>query len=218
MFPMLFRLMWMRTRTGLAIVVIAGFMVPLFMLAGGGGLRSGDAPVDAWLRQAELMGQLLPVATVFLGVYLGIMAWADDHLGGHVYALSLPVRRELFALYRFGSGAILLVIPAVALLAGSLIATAAVSLPGGVHAYPLALFGRFVLASFTCYAIFFAISIGTRRAVYFTFAAIGALLLGQLLFLLAGSSVNLVAIVLNGLTTWPGPFEVLTGRWALFDV
>jgi hypothetical protein len=197
MFPMLFRLMWMRTRTGLAIVVIAGFMVPLFMLAGGGGLRSGDAPVDAWLRQAELMGQLLPVATVFLGVYLGIMAWADDHLGGHVYALSLPVRRELFALYRFGSGAILLVIPAVALLAGSLIATAAVSLPGGVHAYPLALFGRFVLASF---------------------AAIGALLLGQLLFLLAGSSVNLVAIVLNGLTTWPGPFEVLTGRWALFDV
>ena len=218
MFPMLFRLMWMRTRGGIAIAAIAGFTVPLLMIAKGGGLTVEGAPVDTWLRQAELIGQLLPVATVFLGVYLGIMAWADDHLGKHVYALSLPIRREVLAVHRFASGSILLMLPAAALLAGSLIATAAIDLPGGVRAYPVALFGRFVLATFTCYAIFFAISIATRRAVFFVFAAIGAVLLGELLFVLAGSNFDLLKTVVTGLTTWPGPFEVLTGRWALFDV
>lgn len=218
MFPMLFRLMWMRTRGGLAIAAVVGFAVPLVMIAGGGGLAVEGAPVDLWLRQAELVGQILPVATVFLGVYVGIMAWADDHAGQHVYALSLPVRREVLAIHRFASGSILLLLPAASLLLGSLIATAAIDLPGGVRAYPIALVGRFVLAAFTCYAIFFAVSIATRRAVFFVLATIGAVLLGELLLLLAGSSFDLVKTVVTGLTTWPGPFEVLTGRWALFDV
>ena len=218
MFPMLFRLMWMRTRGGLAVALIAGFTVPLLMLANGGGLATEDAPVYQWLRQSALLGQLLPVATVFLGVYLGIMAWADDHQGKHVYALSLPVRREVFAMHRFACGSVLLMLPSLGLLAGSLVAAAAVDLAGGVHAYPMALFGRFVFATFTCYAIFFAISIATRRAVFFVFATIGAVLLGQLLLMLASANFDLIGTVLKGLTTWPGPFEVLTGRWALFDV
>ena len=148
-----------------------------------------------------------------------ITAWAPDHLGRHVYALSLPVPRWQFVLLRYAAGGTLLALPVAALGLGAVTASLAVNLPPGIHAYPVALTVRFALAALLCFSMFFSIAIATKRAVLLVLGAIGAVLLGDLLYgTLTQGRFSLTLMLFEGLTTWPGPLAILLGRWALFDV
>jgi len=100
------------------------------------------------------------------------------------------------------------------------VATLAVSLPDGVHAYPVQLTVRFAMASIVCFAIFFAISIATRRAALATLGVICGVLLADLVIgsLNIKDAASVTTTVFYLLTTWPGPLSILVGRWALFDV
>lgn len=211
---------WNASRQTLMVFVVLAFAAPLTaVFFGTSGVNADMGQVRGWLSGAERVGVLLPILALFIGVFFGIAAWAPDHLGKHVYALSLPLPRWQFVLLRFGAGAALLAAPVAALGLGAALATLAVSLPSGIHAYPGLLTTRFALAAFLCFSIFFAIAIATRRAVVLVLGALGGVLLGDLLFnTLSQSGFSLTELIFTGLTTWPGPLAILMGRWALFDV
>jgi hypothetical protein len=219
MLTRLLLLHWSRVRVATTLLGVIAFSLPLLMITAGGGPFGDVNRVSSWLALAEGIGAFLPPAAVLVGAGLGLAAWADDQRGGHVYALSLPVSRERYVLYRFVVGGAPLLLPVVGLLAGGVAARAAVTLPAGVHAYPVALAGKWMLAALTCYATFFAIASATRRAVTVTLGVIAGLVVVQLVGIIVGDSgAGFLERVLTVLTTWPFPFAVLTGRWALFDV
>jgi hypothetical protein len=119
---------------------------------------------------------------------------------------------------RFGAGALLLLLPVTALLAGSLLAAATTEIPAGLHAYPLALAVRFGLAAMVAFALFFAISAGTSRAAAMVIAPILALMLVDALLSASGLRLNLVESAATSIFEWPGIMEIFTGRWMLVDV
>jgi hypothetical protein len=211
---------WIAARQTLLVFVVLAFAAPLTAVYfGTSGVGADMGQVRGWLAGAAKVGGLLPILALFIGVFFGIAAWAPDHLGKHVYALSLPLPRWQFVLLRFGAGGTLLAAPVAALGLGAALATVAVTLPSGIHAYPALLTTRFALAAFLCFSIFFAIAIATRRAVLLVLTALGSILLGDLLLnTLSDPGFSVTELLFNGLTRWPGPLAILMGRWALFDV
>ena len=210
---------WLALRLPVVLLAVLAFAVPLLTVTYGGNLEGAPTGrVAEWLFAAQRIGVLIPGLALLLGLLLGIGAWAHDHAGKHVYALSLPVSRERYVWLRFTSGATLLLVPVAGLGIGALIAALSVALPSGVHAFPLQLTARFLLASLICYAIFFAISISTKRAALAILGVICGVLLADLLLAAVGVSGSVTPTVFMWLTNWPGPLSILIGRWALFDV
>jgi hypothetical protein len=211
---------WIAARQTLMVFVVLSFAAPLTAVYfGTSGVGADMGQVRGWLAGAERVGGLLPILALFIGVFFGIAAWAPDHLGKHVYALSLPLPRWQFVLLRFSAGVTLLAVPVAALSLGAFMATLAVRLPPGIHAYPVQLTLRFALASLLCFSIFFSIAIATKRAVLMVLSAIGGIVLADLLYsTFAQTGFSITATLFDALTTWPGPLAILMGRWALFDV
>ena len=219
MFRQIFRVQWLALRLPVVLLAVLAFALPLLTVTYGGGLEGGPAGRTAqWLFEAQQIGQLIPLLAMLAGILLGIGAWASDHAGKHVYALSLPVTRARYVWLRFCAGAALLLIVVAALSIGALLAVVSVRLPSGVHAFPIALTARFMVATLVCYAIFFAIAISTRRAALAVLGVIGGLLLADVLLSAMGGSATVTPTLFMWLTNWPGPLAILMGRWALFDV
>jgi hypothetical protein len=221
MYKQVLKVQWLSARLPVVLLAILGFALPLLTVTYGGSLEGAPTErVALWLFAAQKIGTLIPGLALLVGLLLGIGAWAQDHLGKHVYALSLPVPRAMYVLLRFAAGATLLAVPVVALGIGALVATLSVRLPSGIHAYPLQITVRFALASLVCYAIFFAISIATKRAALATLGVICGVLLADLVLaaLGVGGAASVTSSVFAALTSWPGPLSILMGRWALFDV
>ena len=209
---------WRWARLPLALATIAAFGLPLLSVQGTGwpSLTRYDA---AWVLGAVMQWSVwYPALAAGLGLLLATTAWASDHRGRHVYALSLPVKRWRFALLRFAAGAALLAAPLALFLAGATLAGAATRLPPGLHAYPVALTVRFALATLMAYAIFSAISAGTPRVAGYVLLVVGLVVGLHLVLSMAGLQTNLFQSLFDRLTIWPGPFEVFTGRWMLIDV
>jgi hypothetical protein len=220
-FRQVLKAQWLAARLPVVLLAVLGFALPLLTVTYGGSLEGAPTErVALWLFTAQKIGVLIPGLALLVGLFLGIGAWAPDHVGKHVYALSLPVPRPMYVLLRFSAGGTLLVVPVVALGIGALVASVSVTLPSGIHAYPLQITGRFLLAALVCYAIFFAISIATKRAALAVLGVICGLFLADVV--LAGLGVegagSVTGTVFVLLTNWPGPLSILMGRWALFDV
>ena len=210
---------WLALRLPVVLLAVLAFAVPLLTVTYGGSREGAPTGrVAEWLFAAQQIGVLIPGLALLLGLLLGIGVWAHDHAGKHVYALSLPVSRERYVWLHFTAGAALLLVPVVALGIGALIAVFSVTLPSGIHAYPLQLTARFLLASLICYSIFFAISISTKRAALAILGIICGILLADLVLSVVGVSGSVTPTVFMWLTNWPGPLSILIGRWALFDV
>jgi hypothetical protein len=219
MFRQVLSQQWVSLRVAVLVFVVISFAVPLLTVVYGGGLADTDLPrVAMWLDGSERIGVLLPGIALMLGVFFGLGVWQPDQVGKHVYALALPVSRWRYSLLRFTAGALLLAAPVAALGVGSFVATWAVDLPSGVHAYPAQLTFRFALASLVCFAMMFALASATRRVALWLFGALGGMLLADLLLAAFGSSFDVTPTVIMALVMFPGPLSILTGRWALFDV
>jgi hypothetical protein len=221
MYRQVLRSQWLALRLPVVLLAVLGFALPLLTVTYGGALENAPSETVAqWLFAAGKIGVLIPGLALLVGLLLGIGTWAPDHAGKHVYALSLPVPRAMYVLLRFAAGATLVAAPVVALGVGSAVAVLSVKLPSGIHAYPMQLTLRFALACLVCFAIFFAISISTKRAALAVLGLLGGVLLADLV--LAALSISGAATVsetvLYLLTNWPGPLAILMGRWALFDV
>ncbi len=213
------RVQWTRVRVTAVLVTLIVFTLPLTILrASDGPVTDAMADVGGWLRAASFVGRLFPVIAALYALYLGAAVWLDDMRGKHVYALTLPISRERYVVYRFLAGAVPVVLASVGLLLGGALAALIVHLPSGVHAYPLALAFRFLVATLVCYSVMFAVGVTTRRAATTLLAAIAVLLLSQLVAGVLDLSINPIGRTIDVLTRWPGPFAILTGNWSLFDV
>lgn len=208
---------WKWTRIVVILGTVVGFAVPLFSTRGiSGGV---DHKVAAeFLSGIQSWGVLYPALAGALGVLVAITLWTPDHRGRHVYSLVLPLPRWRYVLLRYAAGLTLLAAPILAVMLGCLLASGMASLPIGLHPYPLALSVRFALAVLVAFTMFFAISSGTKRTAGIILGSLAALVVVQVLLAAAGTETNLLAPVLNGILTAPGPFAIFTGRWMLIDV
>ncbi|HTI03841.1 MAG TPA: hypothetical protein VL549_00880 [Gemmatimonadales bacterium] len=209
---------WKWARLVIVLGTIAGFAIPLVSIQGAAPPDRGALQAQELLHAVQSWGTLYPLLATALGLLVAIAAWAADHRGRHVHALTLPVPRWQYVLLRFGAGGLLLVAPIAAVLLGTLLATLSATLPPGLQAYPIALTVRFAFALFVAYAVFFAISAGTARTAGIILGTIAALILVQVVGGMAGIDVDLVGTVQTLLLAGPGPLAVFTGRWMLVDV
>ncbi|MGD2070974.1 MAG: hypothetical protein PVI57_20060 [Gemmatimonadota bacterium] len=219
---------WKAAKWLLLPIVLAAFGLPVLAVRGLGGSASEYGYRALYLVQAgRTLLPLFPTLAAAVGGLLALTAWNWDHRGEHVYSLSLPVARWEWAVLKFGAGLVLLGVPAVAFLVGSLVATASVDLPAGLTAYPLAVSARFALAALVSYAVLFAMAAGTIRTTVIVLSAfLGGLFLGQLAVDFVASAyqvpwlqdTSVTEAVFQTLNTWPGPFQVFFGNWMLIDV
>jgi len=214
MFRVLLYAQWKWTRLIVALGTVAGFALPILSLQTAGGQGSaGDL-----LRTVQSWGVLYPALAATLAVLTAISAWAADHRGRHVYALSLPLPRWRYALLRLAAGAVLLMPPALAVWIGGMLATATATLPAGIHGYAGWLALRFTLTLAVAYSVFFAISSGTARTAGAILGCFAALIVVSLLAGAADVNLHIFELAQSTVLTWPGPLAIFAGRWMLIDV
>jgi hypothetical protein len=216
---------WKAVRWGLLPFVVAAFGLPLLSVQGLGLVLpiANSTTASMMLVGAATWQPLFPMLAGVVGSLLALSAWNWDHKVGHVYALSLPISRERYAILKFGAGAVLALIPVAALLAGSLVAALSLELPSGLHAYPLALTGRFLFGTLVVYACFFALASGTIRTTMIALSVIFGLPLAAVfaIDLLSGVYPALATVDVGRTMEQAllrGPFRVFYGDWMLIDV
>ncbi|HTS88121.1 MAG TPA: hypothetical protein VMG41_06475 [Gemmatimonadales bacterium] len=208
---------WKWSRLAITLGTIAGFGLPMVSLRGALSGDPAEKPAEL-LRAVQAWGTLYPALAGTLGLLMAIAAWAPDHRGRHVLALSLPIPRWRYVLLRFGAGMTLLSLPIAAVLVSGLIATGTASLPEGLHGYPVALAVRFALAVLVAFSLFFAISGSTARTAGIILGTIGGLIVITILAGVAGVNVEFLGRIPAAVFDWPGPFAIFAGRWMLIDV
>jgi hypothetical protein len=212
--PMLF-IHWKQARLPLLPFVVASFGLPLMSIQGlGGGLSDGFFG-GVYSDAGAMSLPLYPVLALLTGVGLALTAWNWDHQLNHVYALSLPLARWEYAMLKMGGGVVLALVPVTALWLGAQIASAAVTLPEGLHAYPNQLAFRFFLAILLSYAMVFAMAAGTMKTSLWVLSAVIAVFVGGMSLL---EYFGLADAAMQMFWRAGGPFEVFTGNWALIDV
>lgn len=209
---------WKWTRLIIVLGTVAAFAIPLVSLQGAARADRGALQAAELLRAVQSWGTLYPLLAAVLGLLVAITAWAADHRGRHVHALTLPLPRWQYVLLRFSAGFLLLVAPIVAVLIGASLAVLTATLPPGLQAYPIALSLRFAFALFVAYAVFFAVSAGTARTAGIILGVIATLILVQVVASVAGLGFDLAGTLQAVLLAGPGPLAVFTGRWMLVDV
>ena len=216
MFQAILMTQWKWSRVVLLPLGVLAFAVPILSVRG-----AGDAygvPAAMILANVQTWGLAYPFLAMVLGLALSVAIWSPDRAGRHVYALSLPLPRWHYVLLRFGAGALLLAAPVLLLWIGALLATSTAALPPGLHAYPTALMARFALATVISFAVAFALLAGSSPVVRTLLSTLGLLVMLQVVISMIGFDLNLLGPLGTGLFEWPGPLEILTGRWMLIDV
>jgi len=218
MFRVMLYSQWKWSRLIVALGSIAAFALPIVSVQGAARADSNPLRAGELLQAVQAWGTLYPVLAAALGLLVAIAAWAPDHRGRHVHALSLPLPRWRYVLLRFGAGGTLLAAPAIAVAAGALLATWSATIPAGLQGYPVALAIRFALAVLVAYGLFFAVSAGTARTAGIILALIGTVILVQIIAGVANIDLDLFGKLQIAVLNWPGPLAIFTGRWMLIDV
>jgi hypothetical protein len=214
MFKAILKTQWKWTRGAVLLGVVAGFAIPLL---------SVSSNRDAWsarilISSMQTWGTAYALLAGAVGLFVAWQAWSSDHRGHHVYALSLPVARWRYVLLRFGAGVVFLVPVVVALAVGTLLAVGTVSVPDGLHVYPMALTLRFAFAALVAYAIFFGISAASARAAGVILGAVVVVIAIEFLTDAIGLHWNVGGRAIDFLMVYPGILSVFSGRWTLIDV
>jgi len=226
MFAQTLMLNWKVARWPLLPFVLIAFGLPLLALRMAASFTDAVvfAPGRALLGALEIWTPFFPFLAFLCGAACALSVWAWDHRANHVYALTLPLPRWKYVLLKLGAGALLVFIPAFAVLAGALIGSSGLTLPDGLHAYPVTFAFRFLLAAMIAYAAIFALAAGTQRTttlvlaglvLFMIFGEIGAGYLNDTLHTLLPAPFELLEAAL---LRWPGPFNVYGGNWMLIDV
>ena len=215
MFDVMLKTQWKWTRMAVLLCVLAAFAMPLMSVN-----ANLQAPAPrALIGNMQTWGIAYAVLAGLTGLLLAWLAWASDHRGHHVYALSLPVARWRYVLMRFAAGVVFLVPIVVALAIGAALATSSAgAVPPGLHAYPFALALRFGFAALVAFAIFFAISAASARAARYVLGAICVVLAAEFLTDAMGLHWHIGAHAVDFLLVYPGILSVFSGRWTLIDV
>lgn len=218
---------WKASRWVLLPFVLLAFGLPLLMLRMAGVVTSFGQSHSGYalVESTRMWMPFFPLLAFTTGFGLALSGWAWDHRGNHVYALSLPVPRQKYVLRKMAVGASLLLIPATAIWIASFLGSALIELPEGIRTYPLEFGARFLVAALLAYALGFAMASGTMRTTI-TIVSVFLLVLvfGTILIEYLRDSLNAphlmtpLDLTVRALTSWPGPFNVFGGNWALIDV
>jgi hypothetical protein len=217
MFREVLRTQWKWSVWAVIVAAIAGFALPVLTVQDAGLINPDAVDVVNMMARVEIVGTFYPILALGAGVAMALLVWAPDHRGNHVYALSLPLPRWHYTLLRLAAGAVLLAPVVITLWIGALIATAASTIPVGLHVYPGAITVRFALALLLGYAFFFALASGTIRttAIVLGIVPVAFIALSGLITLVGGPNLlNLVWWVAD----LPGPFRLLFDPWLLINV
>jgi hypothetical protein len=217
MFAAILRTQWKWTRGFSLVAFVIGFAIPLMSLLA---LETGRVQFSPNLivRNMQTFGLFYALLAGAAGLGCAMFAWGHDHRGRHVYALSLPIPRATYTGMRFAAGSLFLLIPVLGVLIGSLVGIAAIRIPTGLHAYPVALTIRFLIACFVSYALFFAILASSAKASGYVLATIAGIV--GILFFLGALDIGdeLVTTLALSIFGDHGLLSVFTGRWMLIDV
>jgi hypothetical protein len=193
---------------------VATFTVPLLSVQVAGHSPTGRGFLEEIGRFSVFYAGL----AAGLGLVLGIGAWSSDQRGRHVYALTLPVARWRYVGMRLGASVLYLIVPAVTLFLGALVASRSVGVPAGLNTYAFALSVRFLLASLVALTVFFAISSATARTAAWVIGTIAAVLLVQFFLGVANTHIDIAGPIADVFLTANGVFGVFGARWMLIDV
>lgn len=227
MFEQTLKLHWKSARWVMLPLVLLCFGLPQLAVRVGESLIASGLSASAadLLTVLEPWLPLFPLLAFLSGAAAGLTAWTWDHRVNHIYSLSLPVSRREYALLKMSAGAVILLLPAVAILAGTLMVSVLADVPDGLHVYAFSFTGRFLLASLISYALLFALAAGTiRTAVYVVSGAVLVLVFGTLLtglledVLMIRGLLSPMQLLHAALTGWAGPLGVFGGNWMFIDV
>lgn len=211
MFRVMLQAQWKWCRLVIIAGVCAGVALPLLAL-------HEALPPAELLARVRGWGTVYPVLAATMGLLTAISAWAPDHRGRHVHALTLPIPRRRYVLLKYLTGLLLLAAPVLAVLVGAVAAAALATIPDGLHSYPVALTIRFALATMIAYSVFFAISGATARTAGYIIGVLGAAVAVQVIANAAGIPLRLDILVELAVFQWPGPLAIFIGHWMLIDV
>lgn len=218
MFLQTLYLQWKWNRDFLAFYTALGFAAPLVVL-----WIVTPHFAFAPTRELVMIGGVIGGASGVIAVLAGItVAWQgygiDDRLG-HIYALSLPVTRSRALALRAMGAAVTLALPATGIFVGGIVAARQLTVPATLDTYAGSLALRALLASWLAHSCIFALrySAGRRAKTLLGFVVVLVIALG-LAAALVPSSQQVMARLGDVLTSYPGPFGILFGRWTLIDV
>ena len=215
MFLAILRTQWSATRTLVLLAAIIAFGVPLASFEA----ASGAETPFIFVQRMQEWGTAYAILAAIAGLLVGMAAWRQDQQGRHVYALSLPIARMRYTLFRFAAGGVFLAPVVAAVLIGASLVSLTGAIPNGLHAYPIALTVRFALAAALAYAIFFAISSSTQKTAGIIMGLLVGVVFAQYLINVVGSNkFDLLGLLADFVFSRPGLLSVFAGRWMLIDV
>ena len=221
------RLQWLASRWLLVPLVLLCVGLPQAIVRTAvqhSGVLSAEHAPGVLLQSLEGLSGLFPYLAAITGAAVALAAWNWDHRTNHIYALTLPVPRARYALLKLWAGAVILLVPTLAIWVGAWLATTSVAIPEGLRAYPFAFSARFLLAGTIVYAVMFALAAGTiRTTMIICVGLVMILIVGAigLPFMERQLGIDLIApleLIVTAVGRWPGPFEVFAGSWLLIDV
>ena len=217
MFRQMLFVQWKWARIELIAYALLGFLAPTAILKAAMA-GADDASVGSLLSVVAGAGVFFVFLAFVCALGFSVRPWLADQSLKHVYALSLPVTWSTFVRYRFLAGASLLVVPTLAMWAGGALAVSTAVLPPTLHAYAGGVAMRFLLSALVIYAAIFLLQYAAgKNAVRIALLFIAGLLGIEALSQVLGHG-SAIVDAWNVVTTWPGPFETLSGRWMLIDV
>jgi hypothetical protein len=209
---------WKWNRDFLAFFTAVGFAAPLIIIwiaLPHLGFTSPRELVSVGGAIGAVCGGIAAVA----GMSVAWQGYNVDERGGHIYALSLPITRLRALWLRAATAAATLVIPALGIWVGGMIAASQMNLPATLESYAGALAIRALLTSWLVHACIFALRYSAGRKTTTILAIlIGAVIVVVCLSVLVPSTQEQIIRLGQLISATPGPFGVLFGRWTLIDV
>ena len=215
MFKRMLTVQWQWSRLSVLLLIVFAVFMPVWV---GSSVHLRE-PGAAWSKLADTIQLSATGLQMFVwvaGFLLAMHAWRTDQAGHHVYALSLPIARPQFVLYRYAIGALFAALIVAAFWITAFIVTRTGDVPQGLHAYPGGLALRLAVALLTTYALFFALWSMTPRAGYYTAAAL--ILFLALMAISARPELRPLRNAIEAAYTGSGLADIFRSRWYLIDV
>ena len=218
MFSQTLYVQWKWNRDFLAFFTALGFATPLIIMWIALPHFGFTSPREL-VSVGGAIGAVCGGIAAITGMSVAWQGYNIDERGGHIYALSLPITRLRALWLRAGTAVITLIVPAMGIWIGGMVAASQMNIPATLESYAGALAIRALLTSWLVHACIFALRYSAgRKAKAILGIVAGAVVLIVILITIVPSTREQIFRLGQLISSSPGPFGVLFGRWTLIDV